>query len=106
MRMSVYLVHIADVPESSDPIFTAEERRYCDTRHDPASSLAGRYAAKRAAVKALNLPVDTPLDRFEVMRKQGRAPRLLIHEVPKREAHVSLSHSGDYAVAMVVVELE
>ncbi len=104
MRMGVYLAHLAEVPDASDPVFTEAERRYCEARHDPAPSFAGRYAAKRAALAALDLPADTPLNRFEVTRERGRAPRLTIHEEPPREAHVSLSHSGDYAVALVVVE--
>jgi phosphopantetheinyl transferase (holo-ACP synthase) len=47
---------------------------------------------------------------IEVAREPGRAPTLRFHGEAKRatepgaKSHVSISHSGTYAVALVVVE--
>jgi holo-[acyl-carrier protein] synthase len=104
------LARLGELPPADSPVFTEEERRYCLRRRHPEPHLAGRYAAKKAACIALSLAPDTPLGDIEVTRRPGRAPTLKLHgEVSNtadgiRKIHVSLSHSGDYAVALVVVE--
>ena len=50
----------------ADTIFTAEERRYAESKSDPARRLAARWAAKRAAIAALGDPL-SPLE-IEVRR--------------------------------------
>lgn len=106
------LARLGELPPADSPIFTEAERRYCLRRRNPEPHFAGRYAAKKAACIALTLAPETPLGDIEVTRLPGRAPTLKLHgDVPRiaegfgtQNIHVSLSHSGDYAVALVVVE--
>lgn len=94
-------------------VFTAAERR--DAADRPAS-LAVRWAAKEALVKAWSgslygsPPVmgDGALGLVEVVRDAWDRPRLRLHgEVAERlidtRTLVSLSHDGDYALAYVAL---
>jgi holo-[acyl-carrier protein] synthase len=95
-----------------DRLFTAHEQRTCvGSPQQRAQSLAVRFAAKEATVKALRLP-DGPGDwrAIEVRRTPGGWPELALSGVPAEAAAragvediaVSLSHEGDTAVAMVM----
>jgi holo-[acyl-carrier protein] synthase len=108
----MYLARLDEPPPADSPVFTEEERRYCLRRRYPEPHLAGRYAAKKAACIALSLAPDTPLSDIEVTRRPGRAPTLrlcgeaskIAEDAGTQKIHVSLSHSGDYAVALVVMD--
>lgn len=112
MRLSLDLVCVGDAPGAEDPVFTPSERSYCLSRHDPLPSLAARFAAKRAACRILGLALDEGLEDIEIIRPPGRAPTLALRGRALGAAralglaafHVSLTHSGHYAVAMVVME--
>jgi holo-[acyl-carrier protein] synthase len=112
MRMGLDLIGLGEAPAAEAGVFTPSERRYCLARHDPAPSLAARFAAKRAARRALGLSADEGLEEIEIVRRRGRAPTLSCRGEAQRAAqslglrafHVSLSHSGHYAVALVVME--
>jgi len=77
------------------------------------SSLAARFAAKEAALKALggNIPGFSWHD-IQVERQPGRAPTLKIRggalsratELGATRWHLSLSHDGPIATALVVAE--
>ena len=104
MRIGVYLAHLDETPDASDEIFTEAERRYCLSRPHPKQHLAARFAAKQAAQRALDREPALPLSSIEVVRLPGRAPSLRLLGRREEKAWVSLSHSGDYAVALVVIE--
>ena len=111
-------------PASSflDTVFTKEERVYCENAisREPARHFAARYAAKEAAVKALDAacasaglnPPLLNLGTIEVIRDDAGRPALQFHDDAKRlveaagadRAHLSISHEHDYANAMVVLE--
>src|SRR4051812_29131812 len=61
-------------------VFTAGEIAYCTRRRDPAPHLAGRFAAKEAAMKALGTgwTRDVNWHDVEVVRADG-PPSLLLH---------------------------
>lgn len=101
--------------------FTAGERETCRARPEgeQALALAARYAAKEAFLKALDGPRLGQDRAFvfrypeaEVCNDEGGRPYLRFHgraldflgEIGVEYAHLSLSHSGDYAVAGVVLE--
>jgi holo-[acyl-carrier protein] synthase len=74
-------------------------------------SLAARFAAKEAAIKALGSN-DLALHEIRVERQDGDRPRLTLvgralaraQAMGVRSLAVSLSHSKRYAVAVVVLE--
>jgi holo-[acyl-carrier protein] synthase len=112
MRIGLYLATLEETPSADSSMYTEREREYCLRRRHPNPHLAGRFAAKKAVCVALDLDEDFPLDDIEVARERGKAPTILFHgsahsiasRAGTRKAHVSISHSGDYAVALVVLE--
>lgn len=93
-------------------VFTAEEIAYCQRRHRPAVHLAGRFAAKEAAMKALGTGVaqDVWWRDVEVVRTDG-PPRLVLHGGAGRRfaamggasALVTITHSETIALAQVLL---
>ena len=89
-------------------VFSPEEWR--QHGHQPAS-LAARFAAKEAVIKALGSP-DMALHEIRVVKPDGPRPEIELTGRARARAEalgvtrlaLSLSHSRDYAVAMVVME--
>ena len=75
-------------------------------------SLAARFAAKEAVAKALGAPAGLRWHDAEVVQQEGSRPRLLVRGTVAQEAaaqgiatwHLSLSHDGGVATAVVVAE--
>ena len=95
-------------------VYTAAEQEFCRARKDPVPHYAVRFAAKEALFKALGTGWAkgvTWLD-VEVQRGDPEPPVLVLRgEADRRReaiggtaAHVSLSHSEHYAVAIVILE--
>lgn len=91
----------------AEKIFTVAERAYCDAKPQPAEHYAARFCAKEAFAKAVGQPLswhDVEILRGEsgppALRAYGKAAQLL----DNRPVHVSLSHAGDYAIAVVLIE--
>ncbi len=111
MRVAIRVARVKETPPAASPFFTPAERQYCLSRGEPERSLAARYAAKRAAADLLGLS-EEHLSEIELTRHPGRPPAITLHGEASRSAdalglgrtHVSLSHSGDYAVALVVLD--
>ena len=116
------LIEIARIQQSLDRfgerflqrIFTAGEIAYCRRKKHAAESLAARFAAKEAAAKALGTGISRGIgwQEIEVRRKPGERPTLhLSGRAQERAAamgirnlHLSLTHSRDVAMAVVVAE--
>ncbi|MCL5999324.1 MAG: holo-ACP synthase [Chloroflexi bacterium] len=88
-------------------LFTPAERAYCEEKAHRAAHYTARFCAKEALAKALRLPprwLEMEVVRGTVgppiMHVAGRVAEL----VADRTIHLSLSHLGDYAVAMVLLE--
>ncbi len=103
-------------PEFACEIFTDREREYCFSRPDPYVHLAGRFAAKEACLKALgtglsDVGIDGALREVEVVPEKSGRPTLWLsgwtQKVGRRkkvyEHAVSISHSGDFAIASVIL---
>ncbi|HTX52348.1 MAG TPA: holo-ACP synthase [Candidatus Baltobacteraceae bacterium] len=96
-----------------DRVFTPTERADCLGRARPAIHLAGRVAAKEAAMKALGTgwAGGVHWTDIEVQATAGGAPALTFGGGARRHAEsrgirqswLSLSHDGDYATAVVIV---
>jgi holo-[acyl-carrier protein] synthase len=89
-------------------IYTPAELVQCGKRTE---SLAGRFAAKEAAVKALGCGIgDVTWKEVEILGDEQHAPVLTLHGVAKQKAEqlglvnwsVSISHSQSHSVAVVV----
>jgi holo-[acyl-carrier protein] synthase len=97
-----------------DKIFTAGERADARVNAAPAQHFAARFAAKEAACKACPSLRGQRWHDVEVVRERDGKPRLVLHGAAAEAAakagvvrmHVSLTHAGDSAVAMVVAEGE
>ncbi len=93
-------------------VFTVRERADCLSRARPALHLAARLAAKEAAMKALGTGwgLGVRWQDVEVASSGGVPPTLSLAGGARRQAEargirqalVSLSHDGDYAIAVVV----
>ena len=94
---------------------TGEERLYVLSVAEPAAHFAARLAAKEAAFKALQfLPGGNAIGwrDLEVVRAADGRPSLTLHGTAATLAHafgplrchLSLSHSHESAVALVLVE--
>jgi holo-[acyl-carrier protein] synthase len=94
-------------------VFTPGEIAYCTRRRNPVPHLAGRFAAKEAAMKALGTGVSGGVlwKDIEVVRDDG-PPRLLLHGGAARRAesmqvhrtHLTITHSETLALAQVLFE--
>lgn len=83
--------------------FTDEEIAYCQSKARPAESLAARFAAKEAFAKAYPGRGVLGWHDVEVIR-DGRRPVLRLRGAAAGyEAKISLSHTHEHAVAIVVV---
>jgi holo-[acyl-carrier protein] synthase len=94
-------------PRLAERLFTDAELAHSRPRFRPGRHLAARFAAKEAAIKALGTPVAAR--EVEVEGGAREAPRLRLHgraaalaEERGIELHVSLTHSGETAAAVVV----
>jgi holo-[acyl-carrier protein] synthase len=89
-------------PRLAERVFTAHELETAADRASLPASLAARFAAKEACRKALGRVL--PWRAVEVV-SVGRAPTLRVDGAPGVRFHVSLSHTDDLAVAVVVAEV-
>ena len=93
-------------------VFTAAEQAECLRRARPAIHLAARVAAKEAAMKALGSGWGLGVQWLdvEVRSKDGTPPSLVLagaacaraEALGIRQTLVSLSHDGEYALAVVI----
>jgi holo-[acyl-carrier protein] synthase len=96
-------------------IFTAGEIAYCQRKKkNAAESFAARFAAKEAGAKALGTGISRGVSwkEFEVRRATSGQPSLhlsgraaeLAESLGIRKVQLSLTHSRELAIAVVVVE--
>ena len=97
-----------------DRVLTPAERAYCEKRKDVATTFAGRFAAKEAAIKALGAPRGLRWRDMEVLPAEGAGPRLGLYRSGEQAAlrlgatrtHLSITHDGGIAAAVVVLEAD
>ena len=94
-------------------VFTTEELARCAGRFDRIDALAARFAAKEACLKALGAGIrEGGLRQIEIVSDTSGAPLLRftgpladrVRARRVRSAHVSLSHEGGIAAAVVILE--
>ena len=94
--------------------FSKHEIDYCQKRAVPAIHYAARFAAKESFLKSLGigLGMGVNLKDIEVMNDQQGKPDLILHDEAQRllsergiqKVHLSLTHTSDAAVAVVILE--
>jgi holo-[acyl-carrier protein] synthase len=102
-------------PRFTERVFTRAEREYCDSRGVVAAQhYAARFAAKEAALKALQTGWRGGISwqDVEVSARDSGAPYLIftgeVLTVFKKfgatATHLSLSHTSEHAIAHVILE--
>jgi len=97
-----------------DRVFLQAEQAYCQRKRRSAESFAARFAAKEAAAKALGTGISYGVNwlEIEVVRERSGRPSLRFHgraaELAERmgvmRSALSLTHTGELAMASVVLE--
>jgi holo-[acyl-carrier protein] synthase len=95
-------------------IFTAGERRYCDSKANRVERYAARFAAKEAAMKALGTGWNHGVRWVdcEVVRMPGGRPTMTFHgragefavRMGVKNAALSLTHTSEQAIAQLILE--
>lgn len=97
---------LARTPRLASRLFTEEERAYCERQARPAQHYTARFCAKEAFAKAMGVPLSW--QEVEVVREDGPPSLLTRGEAARllagRPVRLSLSHAGEYAIAMVLIE--
>ena len=102
-------------PRLVERVFTPAEREYCDSRDAvSAQHYAARFAAKEAALKALQTGWRGGIgwQDVEIRARESGAPYLVftgqVLEVFEKfgatKTHLSMSHTTQHAIAQVVLE--
>ena len=102
-------------PRFADRVFLPAERAYCDSRGAAAAQhYAARFAAKEAALKALQTGWRGGIgwQDVEIATRDSGAPYLILHGRVRElfensgatVAHLSLSHTSEHAIAEVILE--
>ncbi len=95
--------------------FSKDERELFDAQKYAAQTVAGRFAAKEAVLKALGLGLgDMPLSEISIIKLPSGQPEVKLKGAAKQKAedlgvkriHISISHDGGYAIAQAVAEGE
>ncbi len=89
-----------------------EEISYCSEKNDPYPSLAVRFAAKEALIKAVGAKIIINMKDIEVVNDEtgrpfirpGRRLEAYFRGEKIRRCHLSLSHEKEFGVACVVLE--
>ena len=118
--IGIDLVKIERMREAADKlgrkflerIFTESEIKYCHERKEPYLSLAVRFAAKEALIKAIGSEVFVPLTDIEIMNFENGKPLIkakgrleeFFREKSIKHCHLSLSHEKEFGIACVALE--
>ena len=94
-------------------VFTKIEQNYSESRGNrSAASYAARFAAKEAFFKAMGTGINTNLTDVEIINNENGQPEIFLHgklfqaakNLSVEKIFLSLSHSREYATAVVAVE--
>ena len=95
-------------------VFTEGEIAYCQSMKFPARHFAARFAAKEAVSKAFGTGIGKAMGwrDIDVHKKESGEPFLVLHrgadtlarDRAVRSAWITLSHTDQQAVAMIVIE--
>ena len=94
-----------------DRVFSKSEQSFCETRIGKYLSYAARFAAKEAFSKALGTGLRGKISWQDivVIDNENSPPKLEINgkamvKLNNRKTHLSVSHTEQYASAIVIIE--
>lgn len=97
-----------------DRLFTSFERSFCENSKNSASRLSARFAAKEAFLKALGTGLRNGISwhDMEIINNEMGKPEMNLYGKAVEQfqlnklnnIHLSLSHDGGNAIAMVILE--
>ena len=100
----------------AEKVFSKEEIAYCQNKKNPTENFAGRFAAKEALVKALGelyyfkfAPNEVEVLNDEKGKPEFNLKREFLEQYnlwETAEIHLSISHTTEHAVAMVIIEMK
>lgn len=113
VSLSRFAAKLEQTPRLKERLFLQSETLN-DGAQASLNTLAGRFAAKEAVIKALSGASGIEWHGIEITAESSGKPLVRLHgETAKlaerqdvRKLHVSISHDGDSAVAFVVAEGE
>jgi holo-[acyl-carrier protein] synthase len=119
--IGVDIVEISKIEKSIESdafqrrVFTASEIDTCERFTKKAQFLAGKFAAKEAFMKAIRSGIrqEVWFTQIEVLNRETGEPyihvsgkaRQRLDELNASHVHVSISHDGKLAVALVILEV-
>ena len=98
-------------PTLAERLFSDDERAYADRFRDPTKSLAARFGAKEAVMKAMGVGLwKFALRDVEVVKRRSGEPVLALHdkaaalaaEKGVREWRLTLTHTDSMAMAVAL----
>jgi holo-[acyl-carrier protein] synthase len=91
-------------------VYTPGELEYCLKKRYPESSLAGRFAAKEAVMKALGtgLSMGVSWKEIEIINDKKGKPEITVHGktkrlLGKRKVLISIAHTRENAIAQAAI---
>jgi holo-[acyl-carrier protein] synthase len=102
---------LARTPSMRERLFTAQELAYVAPKSDPVPSLAARFAAREAVMKALGVGLGAfGFHDVWVDRRPSGEPTLVIEATAQKLAsaagvtswHLSITHTDSLAIAYVI----
>lgn len=91
-------------------VFTSEERSYCTRKAFPEQSLAARFAAKEAVLKAMGtgLSVGIRWTDVEIVNDKSGKPEVRLEKkitqrIDNKRILLSISHTKEFAIAQAIL---
>ena len=120
--MGIDLVSIERLAESLQSeafkrrVFSPAEMALCEGRANSTERYAGKFAAKEALMKAIGKGIrqEVWFTQIEVLNQESGAPFIsangeagvILAALGADRVHVSISHTGEMAVAVVILEAD
>jgi holo-[acyl-carrier protein] synthase len=82
-------------------VFTERERDYCEKKKNSEISYTGKFCAKEAVIKALDKKIF--IKEIEILNDSKGKPAVYIKGKLNKNIYCSISHSGEYATACVII---
>ena len=108
----VYIKRFSNILEKKhllNKMFSSNELDYIKSRNNNVDTIAGMFAAKEALLKSLKLGMDSyPFTDIEILHYGTGIPFIklnnsILNDYGNKTFDVSISHDGDYAIAMIIV---